>query len=453
MHVPAAKYSGINKIYTALFRKVNNSPLVIFRICFGFLLFCHCARLIYKGKVFQNFIEPPFTFNFIGFDFLQPLPGHGMYFYFGLMAALALMIMLGAWYRFSMIGFTLLWTGIYLMQKSGYNNHYYLICLLCWLMSMMPAQHYFSVDSFHKPQLKKQYCPQWVPWLLMAQTAIVYFFAAISKLNADWLSGKFIAIQFSRLSQNHRFSMIYGNPYFQKTICYGGFLFDLLIVPLLLWKKTRRFAFLMFCLFHLFNSYSFRIGIFPYLSIAMAVFFFDAEKIGKLFFRRKSQIEMAQTDRLEKNTGRQILFMALAVYLLFQIFLPTRSWLYPGNVFWTEEGYRMSWKMMLRKKTGTISFKLHDPVSGKTWIDDPLLKFKPPLVQWIAICPDIAWQYAQRLKNEYKVKGFAQIEVYAIDSVKLNNNPPQLLIDPTVDLAKVSWQPFRHSGWILPYKK
>ena len=127
MQVKAAKHSGYKKIYTALFRQQDNSALVIFRVSFGFLLFCHCISFLWQGKVFNNFIEPPFTFTYIGFEFLQPLSGNGMYFYFGLMAALALLIMLGAWYRFSMIGFTVLWTAIYLMQKSGYNNHYYLI--------------------------------------------------------------------------------------------------------------------------------------------------------------------------------------------------------------------------------------------------------------------------------------------------------------------------------------
>ena len=88
------------KLFQLLYKPVDNSPLILFRICFGFLLFCHCISYILKGKLFTYFIEPPFTFTYIGFEFLQPLPGNGMYFYFALMALLALLIMLGAWYRF-----------------------------------------------------------------------------------------------------------------------------------------------------------------------------------------------------------------------------------------------------------------------------------------------------------------------------------------------------------------
>ena len=441
------------KLFQLLYKPVDNSPLILFRICFGFLLLCHCFSYIKEGKVFTYFIEPPFTFTFIGFEFLQPLPGNGMYFYFGLMALLGLMIMLGAWYRFSMASFTLLWTGIYLMQKSGYNNHYYLVCLLCWLMCFMPANKNYAVDVWRKPQLKKDACYNWVTLVFIIQTAIIYFFAAASKLNTDWLSGKYIAIQFEGLGKHHLLGFIYGNTAFQKLVCYGGLFFDFFIVLLLFWKKTRKPAFTLFCFFHLFNSYSFRIGIFPYLSIAMAVFFFDGETIRKIFFPKKIPVQVSKTIMLKINSVKKIFAYVLAIYFLFQITLPLRSLFYPGNVFFTEEGYRMSWKMMLRKKTGTITFKVHDPVSGKTWTNDPSQKFKPQHVYWIAICPDIAWQYAQTIKREYSHNGYAAVSVYAIDSVSLNNNPPQLLINPDTDLASVQWEPFAHSNWILPYKK
>ena len=208
MQARLANNSWQQKLFQLLYKPVDNSPLILFRICFGFLLFYHCFSYTQEGKVFTYFIEPPYTFTFIGFEFLQPLPGNGMYFYFGLMALLGLMIMLGAWYRFSMASFTLLWTGIYLMQKSGYNNHYYLVCLLCWLMCFMPANKNYAVDVWRKPQLKKDTCYNWVTLVFIIQTAIIYFFAAASKLNTDWLSGKYIAIQFEGLGKHHLLGFI-----------------------------------------------------------------------------------------------------------------------------------------------------------------------------------------------------------------------------------------------------
>ncbi len=189
-----------NRFFIKLFRPVDNSSLVIFRIIFGFLLWYHVMASLFTGTVYIHFIQPPFTFNYIGFDFLQPLPGYGMYYYFGLMGFTAILIMLGAWYRIAMTGFAILWTLLYLMQKSGYNNHYYLILLLCWLMVLVPANGNLSVDAKRKSILKTQVCPQWAIWIFSVQFSIVYFFGAMNKLNNDWFSGKFLAIQFSRLS-------------------------------------------------------------------------------------------------------------------------------------------------------------------------------------------------------------------------------------------------------------
>lgn len=432
-----------------LFSPVDNSPLVLFRILFGFLLFYHCVSFMTSGKLYDNFIAPPFTFTYIGFEFLQPLPGKGMYFYFGLMALLGLLIMLGAWYRAAMTGFTVLWTLVYLMQKSNYNNHYYLVLLLCYLMCFMPAHSFCSVDVKRNAVRKEMTSPAWVRYVFIFQAAVIYFYAALSKFTPDWFSGKFIAIQFAPLQTRHLTGAVYANQYFQLLVCYGGLVFDLFIVPLLLWKRTRTWAFAGFCLFHLFNSYSFRIGIFPYLSISMALFFLDAGKIGQLFFKRTVSPAAVDNNPIRKTAGRQWLLYGLAIYIFLQVCLPMRSWFYPGNVFWTEEGYRMSWKMMLRSKTGTIHFKVTDPASGKTWIINPADKFSRSHAGWIAICPDIVWQYAQHLKKEFNSNGYPNVAVYAIDSVSLNKNPLRLLIDSNANLAALPWQPFSHSEWIL----
>ncbi len=441
-----------HRFYKKLFQPVDNGPLVVFRIIFGFLLFYHVTTYLLNGSVYQNFIQPPFTFTYIGFEFLQPLPGNGMYFYFGLMALLALLIMLGAWYRFAMTGFAVLWTLQYLMQKSGYNNHYYFILLLCWLMTIVPANGFCSIDTKRKPLSKTHTCPQWAIWIFAVQVAIVYFFAAISKLNAEWFSGKFIGIQFSRLSMHPVYGSIYGQAWFPQFIAYTGLLFDLLIIPLLLWKKTRKYAFILCCLFHLFNSFSFRIGIFPYLSIALCIFFFEPGNIRSIFFKNKTTIKIPEYNPVLNQGKTRLLIVGLGIYIFLQVIVPMRSWLFPGNTFWTEEGYRMSWKMMMRSKSGTVHFKVIDSASGKVWIVDPKTLFSPAHVMWIAISPDITWQYAQRLKKEFAQIGFPNVEVYAIGLVSLNRSKAAPLADTTVDLAKIKWYPFKHSSWITEHK-
>ncbi len=434
-----------------LFLPVSNAPLIIFRIIFGFLLAYHFSSSIVNGAVYNNFIQPAFTFTYIGFEFLQPLPGNGMYYYFGLMVLLAVMIMLGAWYRIAIIGFSILWTILYLMQKADYNNHYYLMLLLCWIMAVLPANRLCAVDVKRKAVPENKDCSYYCLWIFMAQVAIVYFFAAISKIDSDWFSGKFIEIQFSRLRSHHLLGIFYGQKWFRLLVCYGGFIFDLLIVPLLLWKKTRNYAFIFSILFHLFNSFTFRIGLFPYLSIALNLFFLDSGLVNRLFFGLHQSVQQVKNEIVSSQAKKKVLYL-LGIYLFFQAIIPTRSWFFPGNVFWSEEGYRMSWKMMMRTKSGKIHFKITDPTTHSTWIEDPAKKFNLSQIMWLSISPDIIWQYAQRLKKEYAEKGINNVQVYAIGTVRLNRSNPMPMVDTTVDLASVKWKPFRHSEWVTAFK-
>ncbi|MGB3144219.1 MAG: HTTM domain-containing protein, partial [Maribacter sp.] len=128
-----------------LFQRMDNSPLIIFRIFFGILISLECFGAIATGWVRRNLVAPTYHFPFIDFEWLQPLPGSGMYFYFAAMGLLGIFIALGWKYRISIISFTLLWTGVYLMQKTAYNNHYYLLVLICFLMCFLPANRSHSL--------------------------------------------------------------------------------------------------------------------------------------------------------------------------------------------------------------------------------------------------------------------------------------------------------------------
>jgi len=116
-----------------LFTQIDNSALIIFRVFFGFLIAAESFGAILTGWVKRTLVDPQFTFHFIGFDFLQPLPGNGMYYYFALMGVFGIFVMIGYKYRWSMIAYTILWAGVYYMQKSSYNNHYYYI-LIGWII-------------------------------------------------------------------------------------------------------------------------------------------------------------------------------------------------------------------------------------------------------------------------------------------------------------------------------
>src|SRR5690606_28211416 len=101
-----------------IYRNIDNAPLIIFRIFFGFLIAAVSFCFIVMGWVRNVFVEPELHFQHIGFEWLEPLGGNGMYYYYALMGIFGLLVMLGYKYRWSLLAFTLMWTGVYLMQKE-----------------------------------------------------------------------------------------------------------------------------------------------------------------------------------------------------------------------------------------------------------------------------------------------------------------------------------------------
>lgn len=433
-------------MYKFLFRRIDNAQLIVFRVFYGILVCAECFGAIGTGWVRQTLIEPKFTFNFIGFDWLQPLPGNGMYIYFIIMGVFGIMITLGYKYRIGALGFAVLWTGVYLMQKTSYNNHYYLLMLLAYIMAFLPANRGLSFDAKLNPKIRSDSMYNYVRWIIILQLLIVYTYASIAKLYGDWLDFSIIDILMRSKKDYFLIGELLQEKWVHKMVGIFGILFDLLIVPALLWKPTRKVAFAASIFFHLFNSYVFRIGIFPYLSLAFIVFFFEPQTIRNIFLKRKTVNIPTAITRPKKY---QWVVGLLSIYFVVQLFLPLRHYAFRDDVLWTEEGHRLSWRMMLRSRSGTIRVKIVDKNTGKeSYVDlDTYLTKKQR--RKVACYPDFTWQFAQYLKKEYAKKG-ENIEVYAINRVKVNKSKPRQFIDPNVNLADVPWKHFGHNEWIMP---
>ncbi|NND15650.1 MAG: HTTM domain-containing protein [Eudoraea sp.] len=429
-----------------LSRPMDNSPLILFRIILGALISLESFGAIATGWVRQNLVEPKFTFNFIGFDWLQPLVGPQMYVYFVVMGILGLCIMLGYRYRISILAFTLLWTGAYLLQKTSYNNHYYLLILICFIMSFLPANRAYSLDVKRDPGLHEQSMPAYVKWLFVAQLFIVYTYASVAKFYGDWLDYSFIEHLLSSKADYPIIGSVLQTPFIHKIVAGYGLIFDLLIVPALLWKRTRMIAFILSVVFHLFNSIVFQIGIFPYLALGLFVFFFEPERIRNLFFPKRPIWDGALKEPYRLPSWFSWLWIT---YLIIQIALPVRHYFIPDDVLWTEEGHRLSWRMMLRTRSGTVHFEVENKETKGRTIANLADYLTAKQNNRIGAYPDFIWQFAQILKKEYKEKGI-DVAVYAKAKVKINTRTTEEFIDTRVDLANEPWDHFKHHHWILP---
>lgn len=430
------------------YKKIDNSPLIIFRIFFGFLLAAESFGSIFTGWIRNVFIDPELHFQHIGFEWLTPFDGNGMLYYYALMGVFGLMVMVGYKYRLSMAAFTLMWTGVYLMQKSAYNNHYYLLILVSFIMIFLPAHRYKSMDSKLNPEIKSLSMPAWCSWVMILQMAIVYFYATIHKFYPDWLDGTFTSIIFEGRRHYPIVGELFSDHRFHLFIAYMGIVFDGLVIPLLLWKRTRNLALLASLVFHLFNSLSLKIGIFPYFALSFAVFFYEPETIRRIFLKKKPQF----TEIGNSDESIRIWRYILIPFMIIQVLLPLRHHLIEGDVLWTDEGHRLSWRMMLRSREGSVSFKVVDKKTGKEEIYNLTEKIKGKQLRFVSSHSDGVWQMAQHIKKEYAEKGM-DVAVYADCFVSINNHPYKRYIDNTVDLASVKWDYFKHSPWVILYDK
>lgn len=428
-----------------LFRKIDNTSLIVFRIVFGCVLMLEAWGSMFTGWIDRTFVEPKIHFSFIAFEWLHPLEGFGMYYVYGVMGAFGLAVLLGYFYRVSIIAYTVLWTYCYLIHKISYNNHYYLMILLCAIMCFLPAHTSNSIDVKQGRVQREISMPYWCKWVLMFQVTVVYVFGAIAKVYPDWMDGTFAKIVLGGKKSFPIIGQYFTQEWFYMGVAYGGFLFDLFIIPLLCYKRTRLFGLILSILFHSFNSVVFQVGVFPYLSLSFALFFYPPKKIHQWFLPKKTFYEGN-----EYTVTKQSVVFVLSAYIILQLFLPLRQHFIKGNTFWTEEGHKMSWRMMLRSVSGSTYFKIYDIEKDATYTHklDVLTRKQKHL---LSTHPDVIWQYAQYLKKEEAKKG-NQIKVFAISRKKLNGRPHQQFIDPKVDLANTEWDYFNHAPWIVPFK-
>lgn len=430
-----------------LFLEIDNAPLVIFRIFLGFLIACEAFGAILTGWVYNNFIDVKFTFSHIGMDWLQPLPGVGMYVYFCVMGVLGLLVMLGLKYRWSMAAFTLLWAGVYFMQKTSYNNHYYLLMLVCLMMIFLPAHRYASLDAKLNPQIKKYSMPAWCSLVMILQVSIVYFYATWAKFYPGWLDGTFTKNLLANSVTNPELRDFMTQKWFYLFIAYAGIAFDMLVVPFLLCRKTRTIALIASVIFHIFNAITLQIGIFPFFALSFVVFFYPPDSMRKLFFRNKPAAPKIGTTSRE---GMKILLYFFIPYFIIQLLLPLRHYLIKGDVLWTEEGHRLSWRMMLRTRTGDTDFTIVDKKTGKKLFYDFAHNLSHKQRANMETKPDMIWQMAQRIKKHFAENG-KEVAVYANTYASINGRQHQQLIDPETDLATAEWDYFSHCNWILLY--
>ena len=88
--------------------------------------------------------------------------------------------------------------------------------------------------------------------------------------------------------------------------------------------------------------------------------------------------------------------------------LPVRYLLYPGKLFWTEQGYRFSWRVMLIEKAGYSQFYVHEAKEDRKLSIDNRVYLTKQQIKMMSTQPDMILQYAQYLSEEYEDSTFTE---------------------------------------------
>jgi vitamin K-dependent gamma-carboxylase len=465
---------------------VSILPLALFRIVYGAILVICSLRYFYRDYIFQDYIEPTVLFPML--PWIPRLPDMWMCLPFVGMLVGAVGILLGWRFRFHAWLFCISWLYVFVMDVSLYNNHYYLMVLLTFLLAITDSHRLLSLDVRRVPHLKTLEVPAWQLFLFQFQVGVLYFYGGLSKIHPQWLDGTIMHFLAGGVRDHYLLGPVFANDVAIWVWTYTGLFFDLGVGFLLFWKPTRRWA-LWGCVgFHLLNEFVLfssqsrngNIGMFPMMGLAMCLVFLDKAAYASFFLRVRGAIDALLDQRtvssqpaLKSNPERRLsqkkvqpmgpwVVVFIGIYMLVQVGLPFRRMLFP-DYLWTREGLLFGWTMKLSTypSRNIIRFKLQDPDSGLSMDVD--LRNSLTYRQYLQMChsPYMVWLYAQYISEaQYAPMKHAlarqgkpmpsKLEVYVYRSeVALHTPTVYPLIDPNVNLAAVDYKYWSHNEWIL----
>ena len=454
-----------------LFQPVSLQSLIWFRVLFGLLLLWEVSLFFTHDFIDLYYVKPPFHMTYLGFSWVRPWPETGMYVHFMILGIAAIMISVGLLTRIASAVFCLGFAWIFLLEKTRYLNHFYLIILLSGMLIFIPTNGQFSIDSLLRPGIRRRSGPAWGLYLLRFQFGLVYIFAALAKMYPDWLNGAVIREMLSYKKDFPVIGVWFGETWMILLFSYLGLVFDLLVIPALFWKPTRKIAVVASVGFHLMNARLFNIDIFPWLMLSATVILFAPDLLpSQAPWKPKATPDAKAKKRTEYSAAkieaiilpaaraRRITACVIAVYCAVQIMIPLRHFLYPGEAAWTDEGHLFAWRMLMRTKHGLIpEFPMTYRKNGET------VQSHIPILQnsdfwgrhWqarnIVTDPDMVLQFCQLSAGALRRDGLEPIKIRAIVPVSLNGRAPQLLINPEINLLdrKRSLWP---KDWLMPLK-
>lgn len=441
----------ITRLRDSLARPISPQSLAVIRILFGAILVWDCWRYIRHTRITRYYVNVDMTFPYFGWDFIQPLPEPWIHWAWLGVGVSAFLVMIGLFYRVAIVVFILLFGYFFLLDRSEYLNHNYMVLLYAALLAVAPAHRVWSVDARLWRGVAAPTIPRWPVAALRLQTEIILVYAGIVKITDDWLRAEPLRMWIHARMDDLWLAQIFQYDWMIMAAAIGTIVLHIVGAPLLLWRRSRIWVFAVYCCFHVSNSLFFNIGIFPWLTIAVTTIFFDPDWPGQLARRLRggagivAPVVAAPATPLSRG-----LLVFLALWFAVQIVLPQRQLMFPNLVGWTGDGHRFSWRMRVYDRDAEGTFTVVSADGRQRWevdLDDYLTRRQ---INVLLTRADMIHDFANRLGRFYAEAGHGDVAVHADVRMSLNGRPMAQFIDPTVDLTAVRYDLFAPDPWVMP---
>jgi len=405
-------------------RVVPADSYVAFRVAFGLLIAIGQIRFLARGWVAEFYLDPEQHLTYPGFDWVRPLPPLAMYALVVGLAVAGVMIAFGVRTRPVAGLFAVGFAYCELIDAALYLNHYWFVTLAAVALAVAPEPTGRSV-------------PLVTVWVLRFQVGIVYLFAGLAKLNHDWIvRAEPLRTWLAARTDRPLVGGLLDEAFVAFAFSWVGAAFDLTIVAWLLWSRSRPFAYVVLVVFHLATALLFQIGMFPWIMIALTPIFFAPT------WPRRWKRGFTTPLRNEGSTARSIrvgrtVVVAMAALVAVNLALPLRHLAADGNVRWNDDGYLLSWRVMLTERSSHVTYHVVDPTTGTVTVVRP----EAVLTEWQSsaamVRADLILSTAHLVAAAESDRLGRDVEVYADALVAWNGRLRTVWIDPTVDLAAI----------------
>ncbi|RAP32183.1 hypothetical protein DID75_05255 [Candidatus Marinamargulisbacteria bacterium SCGC AG-410-N11] len=496
----------IKTIYLKLTEPIYGLPISLFRLLVGLILAkffsVYLIDTIYD-RIFYNEVFP-FTFNYPGLDFIIRLNGDGMTLFYLLTILICLLFAIGYRYKVTSILLFILYTYHFLTTANHYNNHYYLTLIFLFFFTIINGATHLAVDNIRKHTTHQPFIPFWQKLLFHIQLLIVFSYATYWKIiNPEWVEGILLknvyTLLFNKWKHTHLISEHLYNlltsykVVLSQLLSMSAIMLDMLVIPFLMWKKTRVVGILLMILFNLINHQTLAIGYFPFFLIATLMLFINENKLQQLYEKiiSKLNIKPIHQRSIPKFNINKWPLVILTIFFIFQLILPLRHYILNTNTYnfinyaWRTENFYFSWTMM---STSNFCYKSQfyyqaHPHSVKI----PVFLYLSDLTDYYQHNPQKAKIEYENIKNKhmhlhklfdlpYLVKSKLSVPLYnqkiailieqqlkkdyitnPIITVKnicgINMHNPQPKIKSSTILNKETYHIFKSNHWILDLKK